>query len=351
MAASWRFRTCRGSRPLSTVRFENRDVSTWVRTTNPATRMHANWWTAVPALPASPVDVGYRRLWRQFADHTMNTWTLDGAGAIKPGGRGFYVEGREDHLVPAFFENFSLFPDGSWLQRICSIAEIPTRGAIEQLAWSYSYEEVLPGERRPRIADVTIMWRDELGKAVAVIEAKKPGYSFSSLDEKDHPKSGYYLRYRAMSDVNRKHQLLLIDERDRRRLGSDLRDSPSVVTWQALAAIALDSALCLRIEAKTSDMVHTRLAAHFRQLGLFQDQIADAIADDVPDYARFRALAAGAQVLNWLVGSEMYFAVRKHDAIVTAPYAWLEQEHSAAEWKLRKLQTTANRCLPIWQLR
>src|SRR5258705_6374957 len=114
----------------------------------------------------------YRRLWRQFADHTMNTATITD-GVAKPGSRGFYVEGREDHLVPAFFENFALLPDFQWLDDLLSRLAIPHDGGISDAAWSYSYEEVLAGERRPRIADIVVMWRENKGEAILVIEAKR----------------------------------------------------------------------------------------------------------------------------------------------------------------------------------
>jgi len=352
MAASWRFQTFRGFEIVSIVRFKARDIPTWVRTTNPNTLMHANWWTAMPALPSSNSAEGYRRLWRQFADHTMNTWVDNPDGTTKPGSRGFYIEKREDHLVPAFFENFALFLDGLWLQQICAISGIRTSGPITKLAWSYSYEEVLVGERRPRIADVTIMWRDDLGEAVAVIEAKKPGYSFTSLSQKDHPESGYYLNYSAMSGIERRHQLLLIDENDRRHLNKNgLSISVSVITWQHLAKIALDLALELPIKEKKVDLVCARLKAHYGALGLLPEQRDVDATGDAESYAYFQSFDIPQRLIDWLVGSELFFATRKRGAIVRTPYEWFESEYSAADWKLRKLQTTAERCQPTWRLR
>ena len=178
----------------------------FLSTSNPRQRCHQRWWTALPAIPATRNDTAYRRLWRHAADHTMNTFkSLNGCAVL--GNRGFYVEGREDHLVPAFFENFTLFADFRWLQQLLARLAIPSDGTITNAAWNYSYSELLPGKGRPH-ADIVLMWRDRSGSAVLVLEAKKPGGARSGIGVKDHPANRYYLRYSAMRGIERRSQAL-----------------------------------------------------------------------------------------------------------------------------------------------
>jgi hypothetical protein len=172
-------------------------------TLNSAQRFHSRWWTALPAIPTKRESAAYHRLWRQFADHTMNTFTVGEGGKVRPGNRGFYVEGREDHLVPAFFENFSMFSDFRWLELLLKRLEIPFKDRIKNAAWSYSYSEFLPSHGCRPHADIVLMWRDAAGVAVLAIEAKKPGFAGAGISPKDDPRNGYYLGYTAFHDVSR----------------------------------------------------------------------------------------------------------------------------------------------------
>jgi hypothetical protein len=221
---------------MGSIKLDGRQESAFLPCVRTDQRFHRRWWTALPGLPASKNSRPYRRLQRQFADHTMNTCKRVNGHFLR-GPRGFYVEGREDHLVPAFFENFALFPNFYWLECVLSRLSVAWTGTITNAAWSYSYEEVLPGERRPRIADVVIMWRDASGDGILVIEAKKPGCGRNGVGKKDDPSNTYYLKYRAMRLITRQHQALLMDERDLRWLPLEMKDSRSVISWQELIAI------------------------------------------------------------------------------------------------------------------
>jgi hypothetical protein len=313
-------------------------------------RFHRRWWTALPAIPATRECFGYQRLWRQFADHTMNTFS-NSNGVFRPGSRGFYVEGREDHLVPAFFENFSLFPNFSWLERLLARLAIPCEGRITSAAWSYSYEEVLPGERRPRIADIVAMWQDDQGKAVLVIEAKKPRCGRTGIGDKDNPANGYYLKYREMCSFARRSQALLIDENDVRYLPKQMASTPAVVTWQELVSLQRNAAAALSITEDIRELLLSRLDGHYCALNLAPSQARPPIASgDNGRYDELRALNVPGCVRDWLVGSESYFAARNEGGIAEMPYGWLADEPAISDFASEKRQSTAHREKPVWRI-
>jgi hypothetical protein len=280
----------------------------------------------------------------------MNTWSESG-GLIKPGSRGFYIEGREDHLVPSFFENFALFSEFTWLEQLIAKMEIPYVTPIRAARWSYSYEEVPLNERRPRIADILLMWRDASDEdAILAIEAKKPGCATKTIGPKDDPREGYYLKYGEMYSIHRRYQALLVDARDRERLSLDLQRHPCVINWQELAELQKEAAANLPIATSVIEILLTRLRAHYSALGLSSDKL------DIPAIAnedRYLELAAKTEiesVQNWLIGSELFFATRTGRKSIDAPYDWLLDEPTAADYRSQKLQCTRDRGLPIWKI-
>jgi hypothetical protein len=317
-------------------------------TSKPNQRFHNRWWTALPAIPTMRECIGYRRLWRQFGDHTMNTFS-DSNGVFIPRGRGFYVEGREDHLVPAFFENFSLFPDFSWLECLLARLGIPCEGKTENASWSYSFEQVLAGESRPRIADIVVMWRDNRGKAVLVIEAKKPGCGRGGIGMKDDPTTGYYLKYREMRSIDRTFQALLVDEDDVRYLSDEIKGSSALITWQEVSAIQRSAAAALEIPNDIRELLLSRLDGHYSALSLTPPQTYQPIASgNSARYAELRGLNAPDDLRYWLVGSELFFAARNEDGIIDPPYDWLCEEPTVLDYAHKKLQSTHHRERPIW---
>jgi hypothetical protein len=324
----------------------NFGLSTFMATENPSTKMHRYWWTALPAIPSSRLSLAYRRLKRQFADHTMNTWTACG-DAIRPGGRGFYVEGREDHLVPAFFEDFSLFPDFGWFEDLLRLADVPTRGAITRLAWSYSYESRVLSETRPRIADVVFMWEDRGGKGVLVVEAKK-AMGNPTISEKDLPQSGYYLQYQAFHPVDRRHQVLLVGAEFAKRA---LAGIGGVLTWQQLADLKLSAAMNLTNPSREiGDLIQTRLRSHHHNLHLTLEAVeieSGLFSENWQHDLTERGIER--EIRDWLVGSETYFAARC-GILPKPPFEWLAAEGDAAWWRSARLQKTSERELPLWRL-
>ena len=92
--------------------------------------VHRYWWTCVPALPTmrgSPADRALKRIW---FDHTMNTFRVSADGAVRPNARGFYTEGTEDHVVPALFQTWAIFPEvASWMPELLALFGIKPIGA------------------------------------------------------------------------------------------------------------------------------------------------------------------------------------------------------------------------------
>src|SRR5689334_19786389 len=88
----------------------------------------AIWWHGIPALPADKYDQSYYALRRVWGDHTIF------------GARSFYRLGSEDHVTPALFQNWTLFPDLSWvapLVRACG----GQAGTVREVRWAYACEE------------------------------------------------------------------------------------------------------------------------------------------------------------------------------------------------------------------
>jgi hypothetical protein len=267
-------------------------------TSKPDQRFHQRWWTALPAIPARRDCTAYRRLWRQFADHTMNTFAVN-KGIFAPRNRGFYVEGREDHLVPSFFENFALFPDFHWLECLLTRLAIHCEGGIRTARWCYSYSELLAEGGRPH-ADIVMMWQDNSGKAVMAIETKKPGCGRMGLGTKDDPSHGHYLRYKNMRLIDRRNQALLLDERDLRHLPDEIKNTAAVVTWQELVAIQRSEVERLEVSQEIQEFLLSRLDAHYAALGLTSAQTyPEGAHAKVTRYAELRVLNAPECVKDW----------------------------------------------------
>src|SRR4051794_23885032 len=94
------------------------------------------WWHGVPALPADRRDHCYYVLRRVWGDHTM-------AGA-----RGFYRTGCEDHITPALFHNWALFPDTNWVTALVKAAG-GTVGSVKRVRWAYECNELLDDRLQP----------------------------------------------------------------------------------------------------------------------------------------------------------------------------------------------------------
>ena len=333
-------------RLASRVAIEGKHEPILVPTSKPNQHFHQRWWTTLPAIPATRDCLAYKRLWRQFADHTMNTFAAEN-GVFSPRNRGFYVEGREDHLVPAFFENFTLFPDFRWLENVLSRLGINHQGSIRNARWSYSYSELLPHNGgRPHV-DLIVMWQDDRGNGVLAIETKKPGCGRAGFGSKDVPSNGHYLRYQKMRSVDRRHQALLIDENDLRYLSNGAERMRGVITWQDLIAIQRDAVE--QLSQTVRNLVLSRLNAHFAELGFVSTHaLAHPASANVTRYAELRALVAPASAIDWLIGSELFFAARYQDCVAELPYDWLAAEFTVFDYASRKLQTTRERELPIW---
>lgn len=300
------------------------------------TLYHDHWWTCFPAIPQDRADSSYARVMRVCADHTLNS----------PSGtsnRSVYKHGGEDHLVLAFFENFAIDTEGTWIAWLGDRLKMRA-GKVTAFNWSYSFEERVRGEARPRIADIIVCWKDDHGTAVIVIEAKrKGGIPVAGVNAKDDPRIGYYLDFSLVQRIPRKQQVLLIDEADVRRCDPELQSDPRLVTWQQLAAVQREIFEQACPDGLRSAVRH-RLTFHHGELGL-GPHIASEIAP-VPD-----EIGAGVpkRLADWIQCSDAYIAVRRGQS-PPVPFEWLTAELSREALLGSKRQLTRDREKPLWQL-
>lgn len=158
-----------------------------------------------------------------------------------------------------------------------------------------------------------------------VFEAKRPNGLKAGLNEKDDPRRGLYLTYPSMGDIHRKKQFLLIDQRDVGRLPEDLRDDPSVLTWQELLQLQR-AAICRSASSASAELWHG-LTRHYSLLGfdLYGVHEDDALHSDsnLPD----------ALVERWFRGLRSYEAHRTGIA-TPPPFDWMNQELPRSQQRL-----------------
>lgn len=311
-------------------------------------RVHRYWWTCIPALPADREDRNYHGLKRVWFDHTMNTFKTLPDGTIKPGSRGFYVEGREDHITPIVFQNWALYPDAEWVEPFLRLFGASPIGDVYRAAWCPSYEASFNGGKR--IIDVVVSWEDEDGLAAIVIEAKRHR---GKLDEKDKDGAGYYLSMPGFASLKRRHFGLLVDERDVTRFRAQLDGDESIATWQELAQLQIDCARDLSLSDELQVLVADLLADQFRYHGIFHDQ-AHVPHPVMPlatkeGYGTWDRADIPGSVRRFLIGSTVALSARSGN-LPEAPFEWLSEEPDALTISRNRVQTTVDRREPRWRL-
>jgi hypothetical protein len=168
----------------------------------------------------------------------------------------------------------------------------------------------------------------------------------SGLNEKDDPRSGYYMKYSAMREMPRKQQMLLISTRDKEKLSGELRSDARVLTWEELARMQVEIFSELS-PASVRPIVLERLSAHHHSLGLGQAGVRcnssewdmDWNASEHPDSLR-----------DWLKGCQSFFSARELDGIPAPPFEWLNEEPRREVLLGSKRQTTRHREMPLWKV-
>jgi len=229
--------------------------------------IHRHWWSILPALPERTDTPAYRALKRVWADHTMNTITVDADGqGSSRGSRGVYRTDTEDHLTVSLFESWAAMPDASWVPTLLAACGAPSEGDVRRVGWSYAFEEV----KGMGIADVVVGYEDDGGLAVVVIEAKKPGAAI--LADKDLAPDCPYFDLPSIRPLQRKTSCFLVDHAD----ATDVRakvGGRAVLTWQQLVGLQIGAAIRLAVPPTVRAFVVGSLLHHAAGLGIVPDPL------------------------------------------------------------------------------
>ncbi|MFT3810754.1 MAG: hypothetical protein QM698_12615 [Micropepsaceae bacterium] len=307
------------------------------------------WWTFMPALPASKDTQSYRALRRHWADHTMNALTRRN-GVLRPGNRGAYVEGREDHLTPALFHIWAALPEAIAAKHLLGCWNIP-HGAVSDMRIAYSWEQKRAANLRPDIADIVVSWRDDLGDAVLVIEAKRPG---GALKPKDLDGGRLYLEMPSIRPFARKHVAFLLEEHDIARAAGLLPPETRIASWQATGRAQIAGAAEAGLAEPDTHRTQAFIERHYADMGMpLGATHAAALRGEVFDGSEGRYRSVRARMLPesmeafWL-GSEAALCARS-GCMPQPPYPWLSDEPSLLDLAALR-QTTLERETPHWRL-
>lgn len=310
----------------------------------------AYWWTFVPVLPLDRNDINYHVLRRQWADHTMNCIGEGPGGWRLKSGRGFYVEGREDHVTPVLFHIWAAIPNPSWVGSLLALLNIP-HSTVRRVRWSYSWEQRRDGAARPDITDIVLCWEDDDGLAVLVVEAKRPGGSLSDKDREDGQK---YLEMPSIRPFGRKYVAFLVDGHDLEAVRAAIPAGVPVLSWQEMGGLQADL-VALHGAGANADLLRACVAKHYADLGMdFAPALHEALrgreyCGTSERYEAVIELGLPSTLERFLIGSEVTFCART-GRMPEPPYPWLAGEPSFPEVVAARGQTSADRARPLWRL-
>jgi hypothetical protein len=322
-------------------------------------KVHRFWWTCIPALPRNRDTQAYHALKRVWFDHTINTFREVAPGLWQRRSRGFYTEGGEDHVTPALFQNWALFPNNDWVRPLLEAYQINVHGKVRRVRWCPFFEQVHRGKKFC-IADIVFSWEDDIGIGVLVLEAKVRG---GRLGSKDHPATSPYLLMPSIRAVPRRYYGLLIDSADMRAARDAAGHTAPIMTWQTLAHLQIGAAQLLPLRSRIVECVTDSLMAHFAYFGMSVDRLSPSQmhkggGDDIgtaDGYAEVRSLHLPASVEDYLIGTQVVMKARA-GIMPEPPYAWLLDEPDSLSIYLDGknhapgYQTTTDRRVPRWSL-
>jgi hypothetical protein len=308
------------------------------------------WWTIIPSLPESRSDPQYQMLKRLWADHTMNCLSNKTGDWKLASSRGFYVQGREDHITPALFHIWAAFPDSSWVASLLDLWAIPHRH-VRSAKWSYSWEQKRDLSRRPDITDIVVCWEDEQGQAVLVIEAKRAG---GKLSDKDLNGGTGYLQLPSIREFERKAVAFLVDEADVVPASAVLPPNTPITSWQAMGRLQAAHASQQTLALEARELLCSFIAKHYADLGFplgpkWNLPLGETFDGSEPRYKSFKTIAAPGSVERFLLGSEAVFCARE-GRMPHPPMEWLAGEPSFVDVVIARSQTTADREKCYWRL-
>ncbi len=322
-------------------------------------KFHRFWWTCIPALPTARDSREDRMLRRVWADHTMNTLRLGADGSVTPNARSFYVEGNEDHVVPALFQTWAILPaPAAWAPDLLSALGVEAVGEVRTVRWSYLFEQPYDGKKFC-IADIVLFWQDDAGASAVVIETKVRG---GSLTTKDISGLDRYLSMPSIRSLPRRRVALVVDEADAAKIRAATGDAYPVATWQTIIGLQIQAVRASAFDGMAAEDVAAVIHVHARHHGIEPlpawsppELHPHLAALGTPEsYARLRGLGTPLALEAFLLGSEAAFASRR-GIMPTPPYDWLAEDPDAlslflaAKAGASTKQSTADRRVAHWR--
>jgi len=298
------------------------------------------WWHGIAALPATRQDHAYYALRRVWDDHTM------------AGNRGFYRVGSEDHVTPALFQNWALFPDTNWVAALIGDAG-GEAGRVSRVRWAYACEEILDAQLRPFhgrdfvIPDIMLTYEDENGPALLVFEVKKPG---TAAEPADARKLTSYVDLPSMRTIKRRFGCLLVSQQVAEKSRQACAGKWPVLTWEHLSELQLAATSEMKLPITIRDQVSYWIKHHFSRYGVFRNVAPsqfNRLHGTYESYREIDALSAPDGVRLFLKGSECSEAAltgRQPDP----PLPWLADEPNSEKIRQQRRQTKEERRVCRW---
>lgn len=303
------------------------------------------WWHGIAALPARRQDHAYHTLRRIWGDHTL-------AGA-----RGFYRLGSEDHVTPAWFQNWALFPGTDWVSALVQEAGVSV-GKVKRVRWAYACEEVIDARLRPYhkrdfvIPDIILVYEDEYGLGLVVFEVKRPGNFTRAEDDR---KLRTYCDLPSTRRIARRHGCILVSERMSEKSSKACNGNWPVLTWERLRELQISAALGMSLPTDLAEHVVNWLSYHFARHGVnftgteMAPSPAGVAYGTEDGYQCIEGFPIPDSVKRFLKGSECVEAVWRGEQ--PAPVMpWLAEEPTAEIIRQRRWQTTEDRRVCRWSL-
>ncbi|MBL6458337.1 hypothetical protein JMJ55_23640 [Belnapia sp. T6] len=271
------------------------------------------------------------------------------------GARGFYRWSSEDHITPALFQNWALFPDLTWVAPLVQACG-GQAGTVTQASWSYACEELLDAKLLPYhgrnfiIADVLMHFVDENGPGLLALEVKKPGAAAQPADAR---KLRSYCDLPSTRMIGRRYGCFLVGERHVAATLEATGHEWHVVSWEHLRGLQAEVAKGLAIPELLRQRVVAWISRAHARYGIGAPAsapmpLAGAELATEAGYAEIRPFNLPTSVERFLLGSECVEAAAS-GLDPAPPYAWLSGEPSAEDVRRRKLQSTAERRIIRWQ--
>jgi len=182
------------------------------------------WWQFLLAIPPKKESVGFKRIERIIRDKTrINSDKLNE----------FYNSNHETNLTCSLWENFSIFDNYEWINKLTELTDNPITDKVISCNWSYEWET--PNNR---LCDVVINFHTVNQNGIIVIEAKNLGKSISDKDTNPD----YYLGINDFEKFDCKYLIYCVDEIKKieiKTLIFENKHNWGIISWQDLANLQI----------------------------------------------------------------------------------------------------------------